>query len=152
MTKSLYSERGRANERDVGYWCTWATHELGMLVQSDDWRPPWGAGIAVAWSWRQWYDTDGKGGEEPPAEIKRLFQAIEEWRTAVPGSEDYKRLAKEVIDTNVRNLYHIGTVSMAPWPFIVKNTLGNVMETGYWAGFPYRHFLPIQPEQWYFKE
>ena len=36
--------------------------------------------------WRQWYDTNGASGEEPPDWVKQMFDIAREWKTVVPGS------------------------------------------------------------------
>ena len=39
--------------------------------------------------WRQWADSDGASGEEPPDWAKQMFDIAAEWKTLVPGSERY---------------------------------------------------------------
>ncbi len=152
MPGSLYGQRGLANERDVGYWCTDPSDDLGTFVNPKTFRPPWQYGNGLAYPWWQWYSTDGQAGEEPPQDIKNLYSMIEEWQKTRPGSDEYMQKGQAIFNTNVRQLWQIGTVGMAPWPFIVSNKLKNLGTTGYWCGQPYHHFAPSQPEQWYFSE
>jgi peptide/nickel transport system substrate-binding protein len=149
MANNLYSTKGSANERDTGSWCTPPETEFGLNLYSQGLRPPWQFGNGVAIEWWNWHNTGGAKGEEPPAEIKRLYAAIEEWKTTAPGSDDYMRLGKEILEINVKNLYQIGTAGICPWPVLVKNDLKNTPEVSMWAG-EYQNWRTDQPDQWYF--
>lgn len=62
--------------------------------------------------WKQWYDSGGKEGVEPPAEIKNIAQLIDRGRTANPA--DQVRIAQEIFKTWVDNVFEIGTVGLTP--------------------------------------
>lgn len=62
--------------------------------------------------WKQWYDSGGKEGVEPPAEIKSIAQLIDRGRTANPGEQ--VRIAQEIFKIWVDNAFEIGTVGLTP--------------------------------------
>ncbi len=150
--RNLYLKRGVANERDLGtFQLGGNANEFKMFTTAAFlFRPPWGV-LRVGVPWQTWYDTDGKRGEEPPAVIKRLFEAVGQWQIELPGSEEYLRLGKEILTINLENLYYIGTVGLVPTPVVVDNRIGNVLKSeGTWT-VTYGFFKPHMPEQWYFK-
>ncbi|MGH2404536.1 MAG: hypothetical protein ACRDGN_08730, partial [bacterium] len=62
--------------------------------------------------WKQWYDTAGKEGVEPPAEVKRLAELIDRGRTANPREQ--VRIAQEIFKIWVDNAFEIGTIGLTP--------------------------------------
>ena len=62
--------------------------------------------------WKQWYDTGGKEGVEPPAPIKRIVQLIDDGRSAAPSEQ--VRDAQEIFRIWVDNQFEIGTVGLTP--------------------------------------
>ena len=92
--------------------------------------PPWHWGSAdccamSCYQWRQWLDTDGAEGIEPPETVKRIYNLTMEWLDEPFGTERYEELIKEVITLNVENLYYFGTVSDPPGINVRSNRLGN---------------------------
>ena len=51
--------------------------------------------------WRQWLDSDGAEGEEPPQDIKDIWDIAEEWRLEKRGTERYQQLSNQLIRRNV---------------------------------------------------
>ncbi|MDR7520218.1 MAG: ABC transporter substrate-binding protein [Armatimonadota bacterium] len=62
--------------------------------------------------WKQWYDTGGREGVEPPPEVKRLAELIDRGRTVGPAEQ--ARVAKEIFRIWVDNMFEIGTVGLTP--------------------------------------
>ena len=75
--------------------------------------------------WKLWLMTDGKEGEEPPDDIKRIAEISDIWRTTTPGTEEYEQIAKEICDYFADHTYVIGTVGMTPYPLLLPINLGN---------------------------
>ncbi|MBL8702841.1 MAG: ABC transporter substrate-binding protein [Alphaproteobacteria bacterium] len=100
-------------------------------------------------SWREWNDSKGGRGEEPPAWAKRLYAIEAEWRTVVPGSARYLELGRELVRINLENMTVIGTVSDLPGPTVVSRRLANVRD---WTvqHYNYARTYPFRPDQWYF--
>ena len=93
--------------------------------------------------WRQWLDTGGESGIEPPDDMKRAYELALAWQATAQGTEEYEKLLNELLTINVQGLYLIGTVSAVPWVVIVRNDLGNFAREG--GVFPYVY----QPEQYF---
>ena len=70
--------------------------------------------------WRQWYDTTGAKGEEPPDWAKQMFDIAREWKTVLPGSDRYTELGKELVKLNLENMTLIGTIGALPKPVAVE--------------------------------
>ncbi|MCK4617668.1 hypothetical protein KAT45_02070, partial [Candidatus Aerophobetes bacterium] len=113
--------------------------------------PPWHwADIPMGGpEWRRWYDTKGKEGEEPPQEIRKIFNLADEWLNVAYGTEKYVKLANELITLNVKGFYLIGMVESSPRPVIRKNGLRNARREG-------GQFRPglgaYMTDQWFFEK
>ena len=148
LDRQLYMVRCRTgNEHDIGLW------HADMLTE-----PLWPIGAYVGpisvmaeWAplWYLWYTTDGKGGEEPPDEIKRIMELYETVQTTMDESERIA-VAKEIWKSNAENLWAIGTVGLIPHPIIVSKRLHNVPEEGWWA-WDYFYAALYSPEQFFLK-
>ncbi|MDH7487341.1 MAG: ABC transporter substrate-binding protein [Anaerolineae bacterium] len=100
---------------------------------------------------RKWYQTNGAEGMEPPPEIKKLVEIIDEAK--VSGRERQIELAKELFKIWADNVWEIGTVGLTPMiqgVLVVNQNLHNVPET---AGndWPLRTPGNTRPEQYFFK-
>ena len=148
---SLYGRRANANEQHVTGKHFDLTHPFGMAWRDGgQFRPGWGEG-GPAREWRRWYESDGEYGEEPSAEMKEIYGLIEQWLQLTLKTPESNRIGTEILARNVRNLYRIGTVGMAPQPVIIKNGLMNVPEVDAWhpGGL---WFMNTIPEQWFWKK
>ncbi len=101
--------------------------------------------------YRKWYQTNGAEGMEPPPEVKKLVEIIDEAK--VSGRERQIELAQELFRHWVDNLWEIGTVGLTPMiqgVIVVNQDLRNVPET---AGndWPLRTPGNTRPEQYFFK-
>ena len=119
-----------ANEHDVGIWNTDGGGELTAYTNYPiRLIPPWHWQSCCAMSsfvWRQWYDSNGENGIEPPDQIKHMFDLAFEWLETEPGTEEYQSKINELIRINVENLYLWGTVSAPPSVSAVSNRVQNV--------------------------
>lgn len=127
-----------ANEHDVGIWNTDGGSEL-IAYRAYPMRlmPPWHWQSCCAMSsyvWRQWYDTKGEEGIEPPDEIKQLFELGFAWLQTEPGTPEYESTINELITLNVENLYLWGTVSAPPSVSAISNRIQNVPEDESFVG------------------
>ncbi|RME44417.1 MAG: ABC transporter substrate-binding protein [Chloroflexi bacterium] len=101
---------------------------------------------------RQWYLTNGAEGMEPPPEVKKLVEIIDEAK--VSGRERQIELARELFKIWADNVWEIGTVGLTPMiqgVVVVNKNLRNVPET---AGndWPLRTPGNTRPEQYFFKQ
>jgi hypothetical protein len=68
----------------------------------------------------------------------------------MPGSDEYIKLGKEMMQINLENLYLIGTVIDIPGPTIISNSLGNVPQFTVQSS-DYSRTVPFRVDQWFFK-
>lgn len=99
--------------------------------------------------WKQWFNSNGAEGEEPPVWAKEMFELATEWKTVLPGSERYMEIGRRLIDLNLENLTIIGTVGAIPKPIIVKSKLHNVMREMPTVHFNFGYIYPYRAEQWF---
>jgi peptide/nickel transport system substrate-binding protein len=112
-------------------------------------RPKWFApiyGDESTWApvWAKWYYTKGKEGEEPPPEIKQLY----DWMDKYAETDDVQYVDK-LLASQADNVWTIGTVADGPFPLILNKDLKNVPEEDFsvwdtlWGHNNY-------PEAWYY--
>ncbi|MBC7320236.1 ABC transporter substrate-binding protein, partial [bacterium] len=122
--RSLYKARQSGNELEV--YIEGMSSQIPFWAQ-DKWIIPstsldhWGIEFA------RWYVTGGKSGEEPPADIKRLFSLWDQAKLSLNETQR-RTLVQEMVNLHIKNIWFIGTVGMAPTYAIAKNTLRNVPE------------------------
>jgi len=153
LSTEAWRARVAANEQDIAVWHTDYGLEPQLIAAPYQLYPPFGPGTdqLLGVTWRDWYTTDGESGEEPPDDVKRLFELAEQFKTQLPGSDEYLAIGKEMVQIHLDNLFLIGTVGLAPKALVVSNRLGNtgayvVGRTDYFYAYPYRG------DQWFFKE
>ncbi|MCY4538958.1 MAG: ABC transporter substrate-binding protein [Chloroflexi bacterium] len=148
----LYRELRDGNQVDMAAWGT-DMLDIGEVANGlANMRPHWGA-RASGHLWRQWLQSDGEEGEEPPQEIKDLWAAGEAFLEAAYGSDEWLELGKEFYRLSMDGLYQIGTIQRPPQPLLFKKDLKNTPPndtTGQWS-WTYRQWVLFMPEQWYFE-
>jgi len=97
----------------------------------------WGAG------YRQWYDSGGKTGVEPPSVVKKLFDLKERVHTGSP--EEAKKAALEIARLHYTNFFIIA-LTWPKHPIIVSAKLGGLPPEGGDSYVPYTMMI-----QFYFK-
>jgi len=80
--------------------------------------------------WRQWYDSNGVEGEEPPAEMKRLMNITRERGAYVPYSTEDGKLYKELMSNMGDNLWMLNIVDNVNYVLITNPNIGNVQKSG----------------------
>ncbi len=148
----LYRELRDGNQVDMAAWGT-DMLDIGEVANGlANMRPHWGA-RASGHLWRQWLQTDGEDGEEPPQEIKDLWAAGEAFLESSYGSDEWLERGKEFYRLSMDGLYQIGTIQRPPQPLLFKKDLKNTPPndtTGQWS-WTYRQWVLFMPEQWYFE-
>lgn len=101
---------------------------------------------------RKWYQTNGAEGMEPPDEIKKLVEIIDEGK--ISGRDRQIELAQELFKIWADNIWEVGTVGLTPMiqgVVVVNNDLHNVPAT---AGndWPLRTPGDTRPETYYFAQ
>ncbi|MGQ9629453.1 MAG: ABC transporter substrate-binding protein [bacterium] len=154
--RSFYEQtRVMAGEHDAGVWhldvaFELTSHYMALNYYHQLFGLAGSTGAAV--KWRQWFDTDGKAGEEPPEDVKEYFGWLKEWAYTVPGTPRYVELARRLYGWHADRVYIIGAVGLVPRPIIVKNELRNVPMEGGIYGWDNHWIRSYLPEQWYLEK
>ncbi len=101
--------------------------------------------------WKAWYDSGGKEGAEPPAEVKRLVELIDTGKSANPQQQ--VRIAKELFQIWVDNMMEIGIIGLTPMVqgvVVLNPRLRNVPPT-LGNDWPLRTPGNARPEQWFYR-
>lgn len=144
-----------ANENEIGIWNSDGGSEpTGRGNYPIRQMPPWhwmgdDCCAMSSYPWRQWLDTNGASGIEPPDEIKQLYKDVQDWLNTPAGTPEYTALINKIIKTNVENLYFFGTVSAPPRIFAISNKLGNMPQEDGMLGSSMTH--PYMPETAFFR-
>jgi peptide/nickel transport system substrate-binding protein len=149
LERSLQVERRNANKLDCTPWDQSNASEFGMFSDTTRMSPSGAEGATRGWL--EWKNSGGASGVEPSAEAKKVYELMDQWQSTLPGTPEYERLGKEFLTISVRNLWHIGTVGLSPWPVIIKANLANVPTDSVW-GWEYRRFMPYAGDQWYYAQ
>ncbi len=100
--------------------------------------------------WTLWYNTGGREGEEPPAEVKRLYQLHSDFVGALVGSEESLAIMDEIYQVHRDNLFIINVVEYSYYPTTLNRNLRNVPDAGQWGELGI--ILMHTPEQWFFAQ
>jgi peptide/nickel transport system substrate-binding protein len=138
ITRTLLLPRVQTNEEPMSMWHGDASTDILLPID-----PKWSIGkygdeSSIAPLWTQWFNTKGAEGVEPP---EWYLDGLNTWQAYRDTLDPAK--ATELLQSQADNLWSIGTVGLTPWPFIVKNRMHNVPETGIhtWDGlFQYPYF------------
>ena len=101
--------------------------------------------------WYNWHESGGEKGEEPPAEVKVLYDHVE---TLFSNPDDAARDAAmhAIFKSHAENLWTIGTVGLFPQLAAANKNIANVPDIGLTAQWMSRHDSVALPETWFFKE
>jgi peptide/nickel transport system substrate-binding protein len=146
VTRQLLDPRIDNNEEPMSLWHGDASTDILLPVDRKWVTGKDGDECTIAPLWNKWWETNGETGEEPP---EWYTEALNTWREFSETLDP--EVAAKMLQSQADNVWSIGTVGDTPWPFIVKNTVGNVPETGIhtWDGL---FQLPYHPETLFFKE
>ncbi len=149
ITTDESRERAWANDMDINM--EWdAPFEPNLIGDPYLFVPPYShLSPLFGVPWKQWMDSDGAEGEEPPDWVKRLHALAEEWRTVQPGSARYREIGTEMVQINLDHMTIIGVLGLAPSPTVVSKRLKNVTQ---WTinHYNYARTYPFRPDQWFF--
>lgn len=118
---SLYYERASSNDVEMTSW----SQQMGFFMPFEilpdaPWRS-WGV------AWEDWWVTDGEEGQEPPAEVKELFDVYEKIEGADSDEERLEYLA-EAAELHKNNLFTIGVAGMDPRPGVAHERMRNILD------------------------
>uniref|UniRef100_A0A540VHJ1 Solute-binding protein family 5 domain-containing protein n=2 Tax=Litorilinea aerophila TaxID=1204385 RepID=A0A540VHJ1_9CHLR len=170
----LYNELRDGNAVQLAGWALDITDIEDISNGLGNLRPYWGA-RASGHPWQEWLleqerkekaQQAGEGteaqsqeageeeivGEEPPDEIKELWELGEQYLALPYRSEEQIAVGKEFYRKAFEPLYMIGTIQRPPQPLLFKKNLCNTPPEGtqgVWS-WSYRQWVLYMPEQWYF--
>jgi peptide/nickel transport system substrate-binding protein len=134
IATTLQGQRGRANELmmtiealHTNIWKTANGFHHDYLPRGGTWAPLWYA----------WYNSNGAAGEEPPPDVKRLFELSEELGTAIPESPEALAALDEIYQRLYDNVYYFVTLEKILKTQLVSARLGNVPTDGHSVGVNY---------------
>ena len=128
LESTLMNVTGQNNERKHST-ILWVHKPLWVSGGWNDYLPSVG-GTGYAPLWRQWYDSNGVEGEEPPAEMKRLMNITRERGAYVPYSTEDGKLYKELMSNMGDNLWMLNIVDNVNYVLITNPNIGNVQKSG----------------------
>lgn len=133
--RSRLMELVRSNEHDAYMW-NCAGGQADAYTAPICYVPLPGNTVNWAIEWAKW-GVDPSTGEEPPAEVKAVFEAYEKVITS-STTEAQKAAMQETLDLAMPQLFTVGLVQNLP-PFgIARNNVRNVPDP-----------LPIAGQLWY---
>lgn len=153
VTVDKNREMGGSNDLDVIGIRVANTTPMYVIANPNYLVPPFGDLFVMgpALEWANWADSDGAKGIEPPGDVKRLYQLVEEFQQSELGSEESNRVGKEITDIHVKNLWKIGVVGDIKTPVVRSNNLGNFGGFEVWTG-AYNATYPYRAFQWFLRE
>jgi peptide/nickel transport system substrate-binding protein len=137
---TIVGQRFTSNERQAT--AGWAHETIWPSAGWDDYLPHNGWGRL----WAQWYSTGGEAGEEPPQEVKDLYDNHMKFQTERLGSPESKAALDAIYQSYLDNVWTFNVVEDSYYPTFVttkiQNTpVGQTDELGI--------IIMYSPEQWY---
>ena len=103
-------------------------------IQTYQWRPGMNQEYATSqhWcsSWREWLDTSGESGTEPPELVKRLYEIEFARKATLPYSDADLALVDELFDIHYDNVWILPMIENVLRPTIFNADFGNVATSG----------------------
>ena len=167
MAAALWGERGWSQDHEIRAYQISNTQEFYAYVSQAFVFSPKSHGGSWAKAWGIWLEAsedialgqktlaDFEGGklpgEEPPQEIKEIWQLIYHGFSNLPyQSAEYRAAGERLWDWHAENMFILGTVGLAPTLFIAKNNIGNI-PTVYPPYFEVNLNFNKYAPQWFFK-
>ncbi len=76
--------------------------------------------------WNLWFANNGKKGEEPPKEVKRLFELNGEIMSVYPGTPEDRKLMAEIYQIHRDHIFQMPIAEHVKQPIILNAKIGNV--------------------------
>ena len=151
LTSEATRENAKAERSDINM--EWDVPYEPTLIANVELYVPYYSDISPLFGvkWKQWHDSKGAEGDEPPDWAKELFTLADEWKTLAPGTDRWVEVGRKLVEVNQENMTIIGTIGALPKPVIVGNGLKNVFPTlaDGTVHFNFGYMYPYRPDQWY---
>jgi peptide/nickel transport system substrate-binding protein len=99
--------------------------------------------------WSTWNQTDGNDGIEPPAEVKRMIDLIDEAKAVSLEEAAFK--IQEAFRIMMDGAYVLGLVGEVPCVVVISNNMANVPEEAA-CNWPIRTPANAFPEGYFFRQ
>ncbi|HMK35278.1 MAG TPA: ABC transporter substrate-binding protein [Desulfomonilaceae bacterium] len=146
-TVELFRQRTQSAAHDIALWS--GDGGIECLLEPR-WYFPFSTESLNATLYGLWFQSGGKNGEEPPADIKQLMETYQQILTTV-SPDKKKELFKKIIDANEQNLWVIGLVHDPDDFYVVAKHMFNVPKRDF-QSWIYPNPGPIHPEQFFFEQ
>lgn len=141
----LFRQRTQSAVHDIALW----SGDGGMEVLLEPrWYFPYSSESLNAPLYAQWFQSEGKKGEEPPPVIKEVMETYSQILATV-SDEKKKELFGKIMKANEENLWVIGLVHDPPDFYVVSKDMYNVPKKDF-QSWIYPNPGPIHPEQFSF--
>jgi peptide/nickel transport system substrate-binding protein len=121
INRQLWAERRGAYELDITVWTTGG--EFNPILFREYFMGSHGVE-----PWRDWWESDGTEGVEPPAFYKRQRELSEQIDVTVDPQERAE-LFREILEIHKEQMVIIGVTTSPPQIVVVKNDFRNVPES-----------------------
>jgi peptide/nickel transport system substrate-binding protein len=150
--RALHFQMRQANELQAEMWNQDTSGFPFTGSTKYDFRKDLYGNLTYGPLWKQWYDTNGKDGVEPPPAAKRIVELQDKAKTVGPAEK--AKIAQELFTIWVDNMFEIGTIGLTATDqgvAVVNVNLRNVpaVLTKDW---PLRTPGNGRPEVWFYKK
>lgn len=143
-TRELFRQRVHSAVHDIALW----PGDGGMeCLLEPRWYLPYSTESLNAPLYGKWYQTRGRQGDEPPAEIKELMEVYDQILTTV-SEKKIKELFGKIIAANEENLWVIGLVYEPPDYYVATTNFHNLPKKDF-QSWIYPNPGPVHPEQFF---
>ncbi|HTY22206.1 MAG TPA: ABC transporter substrate-binding protein [Desulfomonilaceae bacterium] len=143
-TRALFRLRVQSAAHDIALW----PGDGGMeCLLEPRWYFPYSTESLNAPLYGLWYQTRGKQGEEPPAELRELMEVYDTILTTT-SQDKMKELFEKIITANEKNLWVIGLVSEPPDYYVATINFHNLPKKDF-QSWIYPNPGPVHPEQFF---
>lgn len=145
--RTLFYDRKKANQHDAGVWV--GSGGLDVVQSPRNYYPDSDEAI-YGTAWYYWLNSGGKQGVEPPADVKKQHDLIQQMK-ATGDAAKQEQFMREVLKIAKDNFWVIGIGTPVKGFGIVKNDMQNVPKamTDAWV-FPSPG--PYNPAAFFFKK
>jgi peptide/nickel transport system substrate-binding protein len=153
ISTEAYRAMAANNDHDIQVTTSGTVTEAPLYSNPFRLFPPFGdAALEPLFGapWVEWHNSNGEQGIEPPDDIKPLWDLTDQWKSSLPGTEEYVKLGQQLVQVQMDRGMIIGTITSPPAVTIVSRALGNVPQLKVNA-FEYYRTYPYRTDQWYFK-
>lgn len=154
VSTEAYRAMAASNDHDLQVTNSGTETEAPLYSNPFRLFPPFGDAALEPLSglpWKEWHDTNGAQGVEPPDDIKPLWDMVDKWKSSLPGTPDYINLGQQMVEVQLKHFFLIGTITSPPVVTIVSRSLGNVPQYKINA-FEYYRTYPYRTDQWFKKD